>query len=67
MAKEIKPSKLAKIGTLLGRPRKSAKMQANEVMEGFVAKDFEDLELFVENQESKWKADHGMVSNDIVS
>lgn len=62
MAKEIKPSRLEKIGTLFGRHRKSAKVQANEIMEGFIANDFDDLQLLVEGQESQWKSRHGTVS-----
>ncbi|KAF2444042.1 hypothetical protein P171DRAFT_494171, partial [Karstenula rhodostoma CBS 690.94] len=61
MAKEIKPSRLGKIGTLFGRQRKSAKAQANEVIEGFVANDFDDLKLLVESQESQWKSSHGTI------
>ncbi|KAK7193191.1 uncharacterized protein CC84DRAFT_1250481 [Paraphaeosphaeria sporulosa] len=61
MAKEIKPSKLAKIGSLLGKQRKSAKLQANEVMEGFVASSFDDLKQLVEGQESQWKSSHGII------
>lgn len=61
MAKEVKPSKLGKIGNLFGKQRKSTKQQANEALESFIVQDFDDLKLFVENQEAQWKSSHGKV------
>ena len=61
MAKEVKPSRLGKIGSLFGKQRKSTKQQANEVLESFIVQDFDDLKLFVENQETQWKSSHGKV------
>ena len=65
MAREINPSKLAKIGALFGKQRKSAKVKANEVLESFIANDFNELKLFVESQEAQWKSSHGKVCSTI--
>jgi hypothetical protein len=66
MAKEIKPSRLGRIGGLMGRQRKSAKTQANDIIASFVASDSADLKLLVDSQESQWRSTHGAVSLKIV-
>ena len=66
MAKEFKPLRLGKIGAIFGKQRQSTKLQANEAMEGFIARDFKDLKLFVENQETQWKSTHGKVGSIVI-
>lgn len=62
MAKEIKPSRLERIGNHFRRQRKSAKAQANEIIQNSLPHDFSELRLLVENQETQWKSTHGLVS-----
>lgn len=66
MENEIKPSRLGKIGVLFGKQHKSAKAQANEAVQRYVASDFSELNLLVESQESQWKSTHGTVSTTYV-
>jgi hypothetical protein len=62
MVKEIKLSRVERIGNRFGIQRKNAKAEANAIIQNSASSDFKDLKLLVEGQETQWKSSHGAVS-----